>query len=151
VFDALMLHTWAMDWIMEPAFLTSGLFFFHYIVTSPPRHNHVRVRYQLVMVLATMVEMVILAMAMSVFTQHSWYSVMNPIPGMPAMPGMGMHAATLAQAFHDQQLAAAILWICGDFWAVPAMVVIIRRVIAREGSLFGALDRTSARFLSQVS
>ncbi len=142
VFDAIMEHGWSMDWIMEPTFLLSGLYFFHFLVTSPPRANRVRLRWQLAMVVVTMAEMVVLAMAMSIFTQHSWYSVMDPIPGMPAMPGMGMHAATLAQAFSDQQLAAAILWICGDFWAVPCLVVIVRRVIAREGSLFAALDRS---------
>ena len=142
VFDAIMEHGWSMDWIMEPVFLLSGLYFFHFLVTSPPRVNRVRLRWQLAMVLMTMAEMVVLAMAMAIFTRHSWYSVMDPIPGMPAMPGMGMHAATLAQAFSDQQLAAAILWICGDFWAVPCLVAIVRRVIAREGSLLAALDRS---------
>jgi cytochrome c oxidase assembly factor CtaG len=146
VFDAIMNHAWAMDWIMEPAFLLSGLFFFHFLISAPPRRNHVRLRLQFAMIVVTMFEMLVLAMAMSIFTKTSWYSVMDPIPGMANMPGMGMHATTLAQAFHNQQLAAAILWVCGDFWAVPCLVVITRRVMMRDGSLFGALERQSAKF-----
>jgi cytochrome c oxidase assembly factor CtaG len=146
VFDAIMNHAWAMDWIMEPAFLLSGLFFFHFLISAPPRRNHVRLRLQFAMVVVTMAEMLILAMSMSIFTKTSWYSVMDPIPGMAHMAGMGMHATTLAQAFRQQQLAAAILWICSDFWAVPLLVVISHRVMVRDGSLFAALDRQSAKF-----
>jgi cytochrome c oxidase assembly factor CtaG len=146
VFDAIMNHAWAMDWIMEPAFLLSGLFFFHFLVVAAPRKNHVRLRLQFAMVVVTMAEMLVLAMAMSIFTKTSWYSVMDPIPGMAHMAGMGMHATTLAQAFRQQQLAAAILWVCSDFWAVPLLVVISHRVMARDGSLFAALERQSAKF-----
>ena len=146
VFDSIMEHAWAMDWIMEPAFLLSGLFFFHFLVSSPPRRNQVPIRYQLFMVIFTMLEMLILAMAMAIFTRSSWYSVMDPIPGMAGMPGMGMHATSLAQAFSEQQLAAAILWICGDFWAIPCLVVIVRRLVVRDGSVLGVLERQSRRF-----
>ena len=83
--------------------------------------------------------MLLLAMAMSIFTRTSWYAIMDPVTGMSGMPGMSMHATTLAQAFHEQQLSAAILWICGDFWAIPSLVVIVRRVTLRDGSLFQAL------------
>jgi cytochrome c oxidase assembly factor CtaG len=146
VFDAIMERSWAMNWIMDPAFLLSGLFFFHFLISAPPRQNRVPLRLQLFMVVVTMFEMLVMAMAMSIFTKSSWYSVMNPIPGMAHMPGMGMHATTLTQAFHQQQLAAAILWICGDFWAVPCLIVISRRLIMRDGSLFAALERQSAKF-----
>jgi hypothetical protein len=141
-----MEHSWAMNWIMDPAFLLSGLFFFHFLITAPPRKNHVKLRYQLFMVVVTMFEMLVMAMAMAIFTKASWYSVMDPIPGMAHMPGMGIHATTLAQAFQQQQLAAAILWICGDFWAVPCLIVIVRRLVMRDGSLLAALDRQSAKF-----
>lgn len=142
VFDFVMARTWAMDWLMEPAFLLSGLFFFHFLIPSPPRHSHVRLRSQLVMVVVTMAEMVTLAMAMSIFTRTSWYSVMTPHAGMVSMPGM---ATTAAAAFSQQRLAAAILWICGDVWAIPCLVLIVRRVIARDGSIFAALERQSTR------
>jgi cytochrome c oxidase assembly factor CtaG len=147
IFDFLMRHTWAMDWLMEPAFLFSGLFFFHFLIPSPPRVNHVKIRYQLSMVLVTFIEMLFLAMAMSIFTKTSWYSVMVPGHGMAAMPGM---AKTATAAFSQQRLAAGILWVCGDFWAAPIIVLIIIRTIKRDGSLFAALERQSSRLSGVV-
>jgi hypothetical protein len=131
-----------MDWLMEPAFFLSGLFFLHLLITSPPRRNRVAFNKQLVMVVATMFEMLILAMSMSIFTKTSWYDVMTPGHGMPYMPGM---ARSVTAAFHEQQLAAGILWICGDFWAVPILVMIARRLARRDGSLFAVLERQSSR------
>jgi cytochrome c oxidase assembly factor CtaG len=142
IFDFSMEHLWAMQWLMEPAFLLSGLFFFHFLITSPPRRNRVALSRQLVMVLVTMFEMLILAMSMSIFTQVSWYDVMTPGHGMPYMPGM---ATTVSAAFHQQQLAAGILWICGDFWAVPILVSIAHRLARRDGSLFAVLERQTSR------
>jgi cytochrome c oxidase assembly factor CtaG len=147
VFDFVMGRSWAMEWLMEPAFLFSGLFFFHFLIPSLPRRNHVKLRYQYVMVLATVAEMFFLAMAMSIFTSASWYSVMTPGHGMAMMPGM---ARTVGAAFSQQRLAAGILWICGDFWAGPVLILIIHRTIERDGSLFKALERQTSR-LSRVA
>lgn len=141
-FDFSMEHLWSMEWLMEPAFFLSGLFFFHFLIASPPRRNHVKLSQQLVMVVATMFEMLILAMSMSIFTKVSWYDVMTPGHGMPYMPGM---ATTVSAAFHQQQLAAGILWICGDFWAVPILVMIARQLARRDGSLFAVLERQTSR------
>jgi len=140
VFNATMEHPWAMDWLMEPAFLLSGLFFFHFLVVGLPRRNRVRVRTQLVMVAVTMFEMLVLAMSMSIFTTSAWYQSMIVTT---AMPGMASVVRSPAVAFHQQQLAAAILWICGDFWAVPIIVVAVRRLVVREGSIFAVLERQS--------
>jgi cytochrome c oxidase assembly factor CtaG len=147
VFDFVMGRTWAMEWLMEPAFLFSGLFFFHFLIPSPPRKNHVKIRYQFAMVLSTVFEMFFLAMAMSIFTSTSWYNVMTPGHGMAFMPGM---ARTAAAAFSQQRLAAGILWICGDFWAGPIIILIIHRAIERDGSLFKALERQSSRLSGVV-
>jgi cytochrome c oxidase assembly factor CtaG len=142
VFDYVMARTWMMQWVVEPAFLLSGLFFFHFIVSSPPRVNHVRIRYQLIALLVTVFEMLMLAMSMSIFTKASWYSVMVMHPGMAAMPGM---ATSVGVAFSQQRLAAGILWICGDGWAIPCLVLVLYRLVKREGSLFGALERQTSR------
>jgi len=146
-FNASMAHRWMMEWLMEPAFLLSGLFFFHFIIPAWPRRPRSRLRLQLLMVVITMVEMLIMAMAMSIFTKASWYT-MGATPGMAAMPGMGQSPAT---SFSQQQLAAAILWICGDFWAVPCLILIVRRVMQRDGSLLAALDRQSSRLSADAS
>ena len=34
---------------------------------------------------------------------------------------------------------------CGDFWAVPALIVIIKRAIDQEGSLSDVLERLTNR------
>jgi cytochrome c oxidase assembly factor CtaG len=142
IFDFVMGRTWAMEWLLEPAFLFSGLFFFHFLIPSPPRKSRVKIRFQYSMVLVTVVEMFFLAMAMSIFTSASWYTVMTPGHGMAMMPGM---ARTAAAAFSQQRLAAGILWICGDFWAGPVLILITLRVIKRDGSVLKALERQSSR------
>ena len=135
VFNFVMTHDAAMAWGMEPAFLLSGAWFFHHLVPSGRRRLRGALRWQLALVSVTMLEMLVMAMAMAIFTSTAWY----------VMPMVGT-SMTMPMSFHDQQLAAAILWICGDFWAVPCLVVIMRRVITRDGSLLAALDSQSSRW-----
>jgi len=154
VFDASMEHRWEMDYLLEPSFLLSGLFFFHFIVSSLPRKNKVGIRLQLFMILSTMLEMLVMAMSLSIFSNSAWYAVMKPMAGMTNMnmAGMTMPATTLLEAFHQQQLAAGVLWVCGDFWAVPCLIIIIRRLANRNGgSLFNALNRGSEKFTGSTS
>jgi len=70
---------------------------------------------------------------MSFLSAGSWYSVYAHVPGVTLQP------------LADQQLGAAILWVCGDFWAIPAMVYVVRRMIAEDGNISAAVERLLGR------
>jgi hypothetical protein len=130
VFDWLMLHDSWRQWIIEPAYVALGVWFFS-VVLAP---HGIRFRWQLLSLLVTMATMTTLAMAMSIFSQDLWYRSMESMPGM-VMEG----------DIASQHLAAAILWICGDVWAVPLIAFLFSRLSAREGGLLEAFDRYSER------
>jgi cytochrome c oxidase assembly factor CtaG len=133
VFDRTMESDVLRSLLVEPLFVGSGIWFFS-VVLSPGREvRPIQMRWQLLGVILTTVVMFILAMSMSIFTKTAWYSSMASMPGM-TMPG----------DFSSQQLAAAILWICGDIWAVPIFVWLIRQLAKRDGSLMASLDRYSS-------
>jgi putative membrane protein len=120
-------------WLMHGSFLAAGILFWLQFLPSPPFRIRMTAAAQAAALLATNVVMWILAMAMGILTSTSWYPVYNHIPGV-TLP-----------AFADQQIGAGILWICGDFWAVPAMISVVRRFIAEDGSAGAAVDRILGR------
>jgi putative membrane protein len=116
-------------WLMHASFFVAGVLLWLQFIPSPPFIRRMSLPSQAGALLLTNAIMIGLAMALSIFVNSSVYPVYDHVPGVTLPP------------FADQQIGAAILWVCGDFWALPTMIVIIRRLIATDGSITAALDR----------
>ena len=132
VFAWAMANMWSHDWLMLPSFVAVGIGFWRVIVVVPPRARVAGSRFQIVAVLGTSFVMLVLAMAMAIVAHTPWY------PSYVAL-----HGAT--GALRDQHYAAGVLWICGDLWAIPALVVIGTRVLSAHGGTSVAVDRFFGR------
>jgi putative membrane protein len=116
-------------WLEHGSFLVAGVLFWLQFIDSPPFRRKMPLASQAVALIGTNVLMWLIAMAMGILTATSWYAVYNHhIPGVTLPP------------FADQQIGAGILWICGDFWAVPALTHVVRRLIAEDGGISSAVD-----------
>ncbi|MGH8981880.1 MAG: cytochrome c oxidase assembly protein [Acidimicrobiales bacterium] len=120
-------------WLMYGSYLVFGVLFWLQIVPSRPFRRRASAVWQIGAIVSTNFVMFVLAMALSILTNHSWYSVYAARPGVSLSP------------FADQQIGAAILWVCGDFWAVPSLVAVVKRAIEEEGSLSQVLDAMIGR------
>ena len=120
-------------WLMHGTMFAAGVLFWLQFIPSPPFRRRMPLLSQAAALLGTNVIMIGIAMTLSIFVQGSVYPVYHHIPGVTLPP------------FADQQIGAAILWVCGDFWAMPAMVVIVRRMVASEGSMSTAVDKILSR------
>jgi cytochrome c oxidase assembly factor CtaG/cytochrome oxidase Cu insertion factor (SCO1/SenC/PrrC family) len=116
-------------WLMHGSYLTAGVLFWLQYIPSPPFRRQMPLPTRAIALFGTNVVMIMLAMALSIFTRTSLYPVYSHLPGVTLPP------------FADQQLGASILWVCGDFWALPTMIILVRQILITEGGLSAALDR----------
>jgi putative membrane protein len=120
-------------WLMYASFIVAGILFWLQFIESPPFRRTMKLTSQAIALVGTNVSMWLLAMAMGILTSVSWYSAYDHIRGVTLPP------------FADQQIGAGILWICGDFWAVPTLIYVIRRLIAEDGGVGAAVDKILGR------
>jgi putative membrane protein len=116
-------------WLMHGTFFAAGILFWLQFLPSPPFRSQMPPLGRAGALLGTNVVMIVTAMALSIFVTKSVYPSYNHVPGVTLPP------------FADQQIGAAVLWVCGDFWALPTMIFTVRNIIADEGGIGGALER----------
>lgn len=109
--------------LMLGSFFVSGVLFWFQFIPSRPWRPTLSPFARVGALLFTNLVMTIIAMALSFLASGAFYDIGN---SMLHMAGMSSMTPTTLNPFADQQIGAAILWVCGDFWCYPALVMALR-------------------------
>jgi cytochrome c oxidase assembly factor CtaG len=138
LFDPVMQSETLHIGLMLSTFFISGLLFWLQILPSYPFKPMPSPVARAGALLFTNLVMTLIAMTLSFFAAASFYKF------APNVTVMGSHVMPMANVtlnrFADQQIGAAILWVCGDFWCYPALVLAIQAAL-RDGADSGLVDR----------
>jgi len=132
VFDPVMSHPNLHIGLMLTSFFVSGVLFWIHFVPSYPFVRKLAPMAQAGSLLLTNLIMTIIAIALSFLVSVPSYNFGAAMMSM-VMGGHAMSMPTI-NPLVDQQIGAAILWVCGDFWCFPALYVALRRATKDEDS-----------------
>jgi cytochrome c oxidase assembly factor CtaG len=132
VYDWAVEHDWPVDWLMTPTYVLAGLLFWRVILPSHPWPSRGSTRMQVAAIVVTGFIMLAMAIALAVLSQGPWYQ--------PNVVLEGAH-----NALRDQRWAAGVLWVCGDFWAAPALVLVAWRLYGSDGGVSASFERALGR------
>src|ERR1700689_3763487 len=120
-------------WLMHSSFFLAGVLFWLQFIPSPPFRSRMPLLGRAAALLATNVVMIFIAMSLSIFATHWSNAPYDHVPGV-TRPG-----------FADQQIGAAILWVCGDFWALPTIIITTGPLHNAGGGVAAPLARSASR------
>lgn len=130
VFDPVMRSENLHIGLMLSTFFISGLLFWVQFIPSHPLKPRMSAMARAGCLLVTNVVMTVLAMSLSFFTSVPDYRFSTM---MMRMGSMVMPAAVITLSrVSDQHIGAAILWVCGDFWCFPALILALREAFRDE-------------------
>lgn len=121
--------------VMLSTFFLSGLLFWMQFIPSAPFRPRLSPMSQAGALIISNAVMVVIAISISILVSAPLYKF--------GSMGMSMGKVTLNR-FADQQIGAAILWVCGDFWCLPPLIMAIRRA-TKEESASEVVDRLLRR------
>jgi putative membrane protein len=123
--------------LMLGTFFVSGVLFWLQFIPSRPFRPQLSPFARLGLLLLTNLVMTLIAISLSFLASGPFYDMGNAMLGMAHM---GTMVPVTLNPFADQQIGAAILWVCGDFWCLPAIIIVLREIM-REDDKTSLMDR----------